>query len=91
MDIVNRVASAQNFADLAQAFVADGLADQRALDFARPQRRRAHAAERNRRARYLAAAVLFDQRRRRDNREIAVPARKFDEAMAVPRRPAWKT
>ena len=55
------------------------------------QRRRAHAAERQRRARDFAGGVFLEQRRRRDNGEIAVAAGKFDEGRTVPRRPAGKT
>ena len=38
----------------------------------------------------LPFGVFLDQRRRRDNGEIAVPAGKFDEGVAVPLRPARK-
>ena len=84
MDVLDGLELAQRLADLAQPLLARSFADQRAFDFARAHRRRPHAAERHRRARHLAAAVLFDQRRRRDNGEIAVPAREFDEGKAVP-------
>ena len=90
MDIVDGIELAQCFANFAQPLFRDDLADQRTLDLACPHRRRPHAAERQRRARHLAVIVLFDERRRRDDGEIAVTARELDEGIAVPGRPAWK-
>src|SRR5580704_16516089 len=90
MDVVDSVELAQRFANFAQPLVLDDLADQRALDLACPHRRRSHAAERQRRARYLAVLILLDQRRRRDDGEIAVATGELDEGVAVAGRPAWK-
>ena len=76
----------QRLAEFAQPLVVDFFADQRALDVAGAQRRRAHAAERERRAGDFAGGVFLEQRRRRDDGEIAVAAGKFDEGRTVPRR-----
>ncbi len=81
---------AQRLAEFAQPLVVDRLADQRALDVAGAQRRRAQAAEGQRRAGDFAGAVFLDERRRRDNGEIAVAAGKLDEGSTVPLRPAGK-
>src|SRR5580692_1345103 len=90
MDIVDGFELAQYFTNFAQPFFLDDLADQRTLDLACPHRRRPHAAERQRRARYLAVPIFLDQRRRRDDGEVAVTAGELDEGVAVPGRPAWE-
>ena len=63
---------------------------ERAFGVVRPHRRRSHAAERHRRARHFAVLVFFDEHGGRDDGEVAVPAREFDEGIAVARRPAGK-
>ena len=87
MHVVDRLELAAGLAGLAQKLVVGRLADQRLLDLGGAHRRHADAAERHRRARDLAGAILGQQRRRRDDGEVAVPAREFDEAVAVAVRP----
>ena len=80
----------QAFAGLAQQLVVGHLADERLLELARADRRRAHAADRHRGARDFAGRVLDQQRRRRHDGEIAVAAGKLDEGIAVAFRPDRK-
>ena len=90
VDVVDRIKLPQRLAQFAQPLVVDFFADQCALDVAGAQRRRAHAAEGERRAGDFAGGVFLKQRRGGDDGEIAVAAGKFDEGGTVPRRPGGK-
>src|SRR5579884_1915809 len=85
MDVVDRVDLAQAFANLAHRFFGHGPAEQSTLDVMRADRSRSHAAKRQRCARHLAALVLFEKRRRRDDGAIAMAAKSIARMPLLPK------
>src|SRR5207302_7195079 len=81
--VLHAVQLAASLARFAEQAGACARAGQHLLDVARAYRRRRDAAERERSARDLAAPIFLEQRRRRDDGEVAVPARKLEKGVAV--------
>ncbi len=81
MDVVDRLDAAAALAGVAKQRRVWRLADDRRFERARAGGRRAHAADRHRGARDPAGAVGFQQRRRRGDGEVAMPARELDEGI----------
>src|SRR6266851_9576026 len=81
--VVDRVELAAALAGVAEELEARRLSGDRLLYLARPARRRPHAADRDRGAGDPAGPVRLEQRRRRRDREIAVPPGELDEGIGV--------
>src|SRR5437870_3681643 len=83
MHIVDRLELAAGLAGLAQELVIRTLTDERSLDIRGADRRRAHAAERERSAGDLTGAIFDQQCCRRYDREIAMPAGELHKPIAM--------
>src|SRR5262245_47100562 len=90
MHAVDRLERTAARADLAQERIGWPLTEQRLFELACAHRRCPHATERDRGARDLACAVFSDERRRRYDGEVAVPAGKLHKAVAMRLRPERK-
>ena len=84
MDVVDRLVACGRLSQASRRNLSSGASGRSAPSpVRRAHRRHRDAAERHRGAGDLAGRVLCQQRRRRDDGEIAVPARELDEAVAM--------
>src|SRR5438128_683753 len=81
--VAERLDLAAGLAGLAQELVIRTLTDERPLDIRGADRRRAHAAERERSAGDLTGAIFDQQCCRRYDREIAMPAGELHKPIAM--------
>src|SRR5262245_66046499 len=83
MHVIDRFELAAALAGVAENRACRRLSDDRLLDLVGADWRRPHTADRHRGARDLAAGITLEQDGGRRDGEVAVPARKLDEGIAV--------